>query len=425
MRPAIFFATILCASLAAATEWQVLGPRATAMGGAGVALPQGAQSAYWNPASLSLSDNPSGLQLPVGAHLGVTGTVLAGANDLKQVSDDCNAQNSGCTQANISNALNELNNPNNGVRGDVAGGAGVKVGRISIFVNDFFLAGGKPLIDMAHNGTNPAVAATFVGNNTSKIQLNGINVTEVGVAYGHEVPRLTGLHAGVALKGMFGRTGFQQYTLSASDPGSTGLGNLMQNSRTSFQPGLDVGLLWSVNRTFESAWFKPRVGVTARNVNNPKFKNPDAAVAAGASGKYSLQGNARMGVAITPLSFWNVAVDADLTKNITAVEGVKQQSIGLGTEFNVFNRSWINIPLRAGLSKNLAQRGSKTALAAGVGLNFLHVNFDVGASVTPASERVQTQGSSKKLPNELGVAGQFSLSFGGSSDEDLGPTAPK
>ena len=409
-------ALVCFVSAAQATEWHVLGPRPMGMGGAGVALPQGAQSAYWNPAALAIEDNPSGLQVPIGAHLAVTGPVLRGAKDLNQVASDCRSGGAGCTNANISNALTELNNPNNGVRGDMGGGAGLKVGRLSVFVNDFAFVGAKPIIDMVHN--NIAVGATNIQSNTSALQLRGINVTEIGAAYGHDLPFAPGLNAGIALKGMLGKVGYQSYGVVASDPGTAGLGNLMKNSRTSFQPGVDLGLLWDVNRSFESAWFKPRLGLAGRNLNNPRFNNPDAARAAGLSSKYSIQGSARLGLAITPLSFWNVAADADLTKNLTAVEGVKQQTLALGTEINVFNRPWLNIPLRGGLSKNIAMSGSRTALSAGFGLNFLHVNFDLGATVTPSRETVQTQGKTKKLPNEISVAGQFAVLFGGTGKED-------
>lgn len=404
---------LLFAANASATEWNVLGPRALAMGGAGVALPQGAQSAYWNPAALGLADNPSGLQVPMGGHLGITGSVLKGANDLNQLNKDCSGTGTtaNCTQANVTNALNELNQPNNGVRGDVGGGMGLKFGRFSMFANNFAYVGAKPIMDMTHNSAT--LGANFIGNNTSALRLSGINVTEIGLAYGHALPFAEGVDLGIALKGMVGKVGFYDQGVVGTNPGNGSFGNFTKNAASSFQPGVDLGAMWDVNRTFESVPLRPRIGLTARNVNNPRFTNPSQAVAAGLPSKYSVQGNTRLGVAITPLGFWNIVADADLTRNLTAVEGVKQQNMGLGTEINVFNRSWINIPLRAGLSKNVADSNAKTALTGGFGLNFLHFNLDVGASVTPGHETIQSQGQDKKLPNDVSVGAQFALLFGG------------
>jgi hypothetical protein len=79
----------------------------------------------------------------------------------------------------------------------------------------------------------------------------------------------------------------------------------------------------------------------------------------------------------------------------------------------VFNRSWLNIPLRVGLAKNIADSGSKTALSGGLGFNFIHVNLDVGAQVSPGRVETQSQGKSQKLPTETSVSAQLALLFGG------------
>ena len=82
------------------------------------------------------------------------------------------------------------------------------------------------------------------------------------------------------------------------------------------------------------------------------------------------------------------------------------------------NRSWINIPLRAGLSRNLARRGSGTAVTAGAGINLLHVMLDVSASVTPKSTSSRSVGAeTEKIPQEAAVAFQFSVLFGGPAED--------
>lgn len=408
-----FVTALLLPAASFATEWTSLGARSMAMGGTGVALPNGGEDAYWNPGALGAPDNASGLQIPFGGHIGLSGDVIKGANDLNQIQKDCSnlGPNQGtCTQANANNAVNELNNPNNGLRGDIGGGVDVKIGRMALFANNFTFVGAKPQADITNINVS---GGNNITGNVSSLQLRGISVTEVGAAYGHEIPMLPGVYGGAALKAMFGRVGFDDLAVASNGNNSGNLSDFTKNDRQSVQPGLDLGALWDVSQTFQDAWFHPRVGFAARNVNNPKFKNPDAARLAGAPESYSIQGNMRLGVAVSPLSFWNITADADLTKNLTALEGVKSQELGVGTEINVFNRSWINIPLRLGLSRNVALAGSKTALSGGIGLNFLHLNVDVGATVTPSNQVIQSQGKSQKLPSEVAAGGQLAFLFGG------------
>jgi hypothetical protein len=408
MRNILFLLPLLCCALAQATEWTTLGPRPMAMGGAGVALPQGAQSAYWNPAALASADNPSGVQFPLGGRLNISGSVIQGAQDLHDINEACqNGDMTVCDQQNIDEAFNAMNDPRNGARGDIGVGAGLKMGRWAFFLNNLTQIGARPRMDTAN------VDPVNIQDNASALQVSGISLTEFGVGFGYELPFARGVQIGSALKGMSGRVGYHEFAVVSEDPGEGGLDDFDSSSRTSFQLGADVGALWDVSRSFEGAVFKPRVGVSARNINNPKFKNPDAARAAGLPDRYSVQGAVRMGVAISPLKFWNIAADLDLTRNVTTLPGVASRQLGVGTEFNVFNRPWLNIPLRAGLARNVADSGAKTALTAGIGFNFLHVNLDLGISSTPRTQSVSTQGKDEKIPNEFGAGGQIAVLFGG------------
>jgi hypothetical protein len=84
-----------------------------------------------------------------------------------------------------------------------------------------------------------------------------------------------------------------------------------------------------------------------------------------------------------------------------------------------------------GYHKNIAETGSKPAVSAGFGLNFLHIIVDVAATATPALQQVQSVGKSQKVPTEGGAAVQLGFMFGGGQDkkpaapdQDLGPAAP-
>ncbi|MBI2362594.1 MAG: conjugal transfer protein TraF, partial [Elusimicrobia bacterium] len=184
----------------------------------------------------------------------------------------------------------------------------------------------------------------------------------------------------------------------------SGFGKFNDNIKTSFQPAVDLGLLWDMRETFPSLPMRPRLGVVGRNLNSPGFKNPDRAVTRGERSKFPLNGQGRMGLALSPFKFWHLAMDVDLTDNLTPVDGYKSRYMSVGTELNVFNRPWLNIPLRAGLQKNLSDTGSGASYTAGFGLNFIHVLVDVAGMVSSKTTSVQSEGKSGKGPNNFGGA---------------------
>jgi hypothetical protein len=80
----------------------------------------------------------------------------------------------------------------------------------------------------------------------------------------------------------------------------------------------------------------------------------------------------------------------------------------------VFNRAWLNIPLRIGLRRNLAEASAGTMLTAGVGLNFLHFMLDASAAV---SNRHVTTSADEKIPREVALGFQVSVLFGGAEEK--------
>ncbi|MBI3565500.1 MAG: conjugal transfer protein TraF [Elusimicrobia bacterium] len=356
---------------------------------------------------------------------------IEGARNLQNLKDTGGVP----TQASIDSALNKLNDPNNGLRVDAGTGADFKVGKIAFFANGFLDMGAVPFVDLANN-TPGAITG---GTNNSKLVLKGARILEFGAGYGHEIPGAPGLFLGGNLKLMNAQVGYADYFILRNNNSQNDLLSKFKNgAKTSSNFGVDLGALWDVERTFSGAWWRPRVGLVGRNLNNPKFKQPDAATAAGVTGKFAVNPQVRLGGAISPFNWWHLVSDVDLTNNLTPVDGVKSRQFGLGTEVNVFNRTWINIPLRFGIARNLANTGSGTMLTGGAGLNFLHFMIDASAQVSPKRVQTQSQGASKKIPSELAAGVQLSLLFGGSDDrpgdstrdlqpvptEKVQPTAP-
>lgn len=412
--------TAVLAAPAGAVPWHTFGPRAMGMGGAHVALAQGPAASYWNPAGLGQLYNESGFEFDLGARGEFTGRVLEAANDLSELDNLCDGSNPACTTARVQSTLARFNDPGNGVMADVGGGLNLKIKRVVVFVNSLTYVGGTPKVDMT---VGACPGTTCLSNNNSELRLRGLSANEIGVGYGREVLE-TGLVLGLNLKGILGKTGFQSVRVNDDE---VEFDKFNDSTRSSFQPAVDLGLLWDMRETFPSLPARPRLGVVGRNVNSPGFKNTDAARLAGERDEFPLHGQARAGLALSPFKFWHLALDMDVTNNLTPVDGYKSRYLSAGTEVNVFNRPWLNIPLRAGLQKNLSDTGSGLTYTGGFGFNFIRVHVDVAGMVSGRSTPVQSESKTEKVPNNFGAAARFALLFGGSDEgarEGVRPSRP-
>lgn len=419
----LVLAALLLTAPAGAVPWHTFGPRAMGMGGAHVAIAQGPSASYWNPAGLGQLYNESGLEFPIGARAEFTGTVLQAANDLEEIRKACNAGNANiCTQARATDALNRLNNPGNGALVDIGGGLDLKIKRVTVFVNNLSYAGATPQADLSTAGCAVAGSATCLSaaNNNSRINLRGLSATEIGIGYGREVLE-TGLNLGVNLKGIIGKAGFQSIRVADED---VKVDDFSKSVRSSFAPGVDVGMLWDMRETFPSLPARPRLAVVGRNVNSPGFKNPDAARTAGERENFPLHGQGRAGLALSPFKWWHLALDADLTNNLTPVDGYKSRYFSAGTEVNIFNRPWLNIPLRAGIQKNLSDSASGVSYTGGFGFNFVRVHLDVAGMVSGRSTPIQSETKTEKVPNNFGAAARIGVLFGGADEGARGSFRP-
>lgn len=246
--------------------------------------------------------------------------------------------------------------------------------------------------------TNAASGNSYA-NNTSNLTVKGAAFTEIAAGYAWNVDKwLHGLSVGGNIKMINGQTVVNNFKFLSES--KTGDAFKMDNPKSSWRPAIDLGALWNVNSTYPSFPLRPKVGFVMRNVNSPSFDTT-------AGPKYKLDRQARLGFALNPFRFWTLALDMDVTKNKTPVKGFESRELSMGTEINVFNRKAFNIPLRAGLIKNVAEKSSKMAYTLGTGLNLLFMHFDVSGVVS--SER--TTLDDKEIPTKLGVSASFGLLF--------------
>lgn len=404
----LFLETMLLLTLSglgSASPWHPTGPRAMGMGGAQVAIAQGPSAAYWNPAGLGQLHNPSGFELDFGVGAAFNGSVLEGANDMNRLNGDCSAGAANCTNAAINDALRKLGQPGNGALIGTGSLLAFNMKGAVVFAYNSLDVGALPIVDQANN------TQATIANNQSQLVLRGANFTEIGLGYGREILE-TGLVLGANVKAVVGKTGYYSARVVSEDPDSDILGRFDNNSKTSVRPGIDVGLLWDMRETMSFLPMRPRIGVVARNINNPSFEQPAAAVAAGDRARLELDGQVRAGVALSPFKFWNLAADVDVTQNRTYVPGFLSRMLSVGTEINLVNSGWFNLPLRAGIQKNVAADAA-VAYTGGFGLHFAHILLDVGGSVSSKSTRIQSQGEDRKIPNNFSVAARLAVLFGG------------
>lgn len=257
-----------------------------------------------------------------------------------------------------------------------------------------------------------ASSSSSYANNSSNLTLRGASFTELALGFSFS-PFVAGLSLGFNLKAIQGNIGFSKFDVFKKEAGASDFyKDFNAAAKTSVQPGLDLGIFFDMKKTWDFLPFRPRIGAVGRNINSPKFDQPGAAVAAGESAKYTLEPQVRMGLALNPFNFWTLAADVDMTNNKTAIPGFKSRLFNAGTEINVFNRSWLNIPLRAGLMKNIAESNSRLAYTAGFGLNFLHIIVDVGGSISTDQESyTDNQGKEQKIPANASLAAQLAFLF--------------
>ncbi|OGR69038.1 MAG: hypothetical protein A2081_04005 [Elusimicrobia bacterium GWC2_61_19] len=252
----------------------------------------------------------------------------------------------------------------------------------------------------------PIIAAAASGNpytnNQTDLTVKGGSFTEIAFGLARPLP-VDGLTAGGNVKLINGRMAYTNFKVLSNNTGVTDpFKDLTDTMKTSWAPAIDLGVMYDINKLMPKFPMKPRAGLVIRNLNRPSFKNPDAQ-----GGNTHLDTQARMGLAFKPANFWNLAMDLDLTNNLTPVKGYKSRQLAMGTEFNLINRKAFNIPLRAGLMKNLANSDSKMAYTLGTGLNLLYMHIDLAGVVS--SNRVKIE--DKNIPTKVEIAASFGLLF--------------
>ena len=263
------------------------------------------------------------------------------------------------------------------------------------------MAGAAPILEYASTSTG-----SYADNETLAMA-DAATFAEVALGYGSEVG--PGLKLGINIKGISGYTA-QSGVMVLTDHEKIEdiFDKAYDNKKNSTNIGVDVGLLANFSRIADrEIWGNPQLGITARNINGPKFARPDvptdvnAAIAAQwRTDKYQLKPQVRAGMSLNPLRWMTVAADIDVTENETLLDSVKSRQLAVGMEFNLINTQMFNIPLRLGYNKNLASEDVSPFFTAGVGFNMAHFYLELSGAMSSKTTKIDGH----DIPNSAAAA---------------------
>ena len=363
-------------SQALAVEFVTVGPRATGMGGAGVAVTTDALATYWNPAGLAMTQT---------VDIRAQGSGLAidrkGFGDAMRDFEGFNPNNPNIS-ANMAQAqdiANRLNQP--GATLSVNGAAGLYIKghlgshAIGINVSDVATGGGyisDPLRAQCNPDPNNCTGATSVSI-AGAMALRGLEARQLAFSYAYAFSDKT-FAIGVTAKVIQGASYFGSVSLQGGDGISISTSFGKPTISTTY--GIDVGAIYK-----PASWI--RFGIVAKDINTPTFDDARG-------GEIRLEPQVRSGVALNPWSTLTLTADVDITSNNTLLAGVKSQYVSLGAE-QTFLTEFLS--LRVGTFKNMRDAATPFIPTAGLGLRLFFLRADVGGGYDFREQGVLVSGS--------------------------------
>ena len=269
-----------------------------------------------------------------------------------------------------------------------------------------YIPGASALINLAGN------ADGSYKDNETLVMVDAATFAEAGLGYGQHV--LPGLKVGGNFKVISGYTAESGVMVLTKDEKIQDIfDKAYDNKKNSTNIGIDVGVMGNLSQLLDKEIFwNPQFGLTARNINNPKFSRPNppadinAAIARNwRTGKYELKPQLRAGVAVNPVKRLTAAADIDVTENDTLLDSIKSRQLALGLEFNVINHPRFTMPLRLGYNKNIAVGTVSPFYTAGIGFNMTHFHIELAGAMSTKSTKID----GNDIPNS--TAASLTLGF--------------
>ncbi len=258
-------------------------------------------------------------------------------------------------------------------------------------------------------------AATATGSykdNETLAMADAATFGEAALGYGTRV--LPGLKLGANVKVITGYTAQSGVMILSDDKKIKDiLDKAYDNKKNSTNLGVDLGAIVNFSELLDKEIFlNPQVGLTAKNINGPKFDRPDVDASLPLAvrkrwntNKYELKPQVRAGASINPIKNITVAADMDVTENDTLLSGIDSRQLALGMEINLFNRPKFHIPLRVGYNTNLAESDISDFITAGIGLNMMHFYIELAGAMSTDTTKIDD----RTVPNS--AAASLSIGF--------------
>lgn len=235
-------------------------------------------------------------------------------------------------------------------------------------------------------------------NNKSALVTKGCMINEFVLTFAKQDDKLKNLSLGVNLKYMQGKMAYNfQKIFEENVDKQVGNDIFDKSTKLSSNFGIDIGALYDLSK-------KTTLGLVVRNINSPSFAYPEGSNLP----DYKIKPQVRAGVSYKPFNWMLLAIDSDLTKNKTILDGFDSKIFSAGTEINIFNHPAFNIALRAGIMENSAEDDVGQIFTCGLGINLLHLHADVTGLIS--NKKTKTK-DGDEIPTAAGASAQLSLNF--------------
>jgi hypothetical protein len=397
---------LLSSTLLTAMQFQTIGYKSIAMGGASVACSSGSVATYNNPALLAKSDYTVEVSLGGGASLYDHG---AGASmqslDDTDFLDTLDRVSQELSQGVFTISQTDINNLYAGK--DVIvnmDGQGVETSpqaylAAQVYGFGFGVFGTSDAVSIAHvdqektrlifedpygyselnrdgsitTGISEAQYTSSsmeyaINNGTTYAQVDAIGIVEVPLAYSHKFETSAGnIYVGGAIKYMLATTYTEQYTIDNADSVSS------SEEIDSSDFGIDFGL------AYEPSFVKDlTLALVAKDLNTPEFTFGVSTI--------EVEPMVRAGLAYDIFDSLEFAMDLDLTANKTLIATVENQMLGGGLNYHPASR----FALRGGLMQNLDNDDKAGIIyTAGIGFGTKWLQLDLSGQISNNSQTVQ------------------------------------
>ncbi|MFC1850470.1 conjugal transfer protein TraF [candidate division CSSED10-310 bacterium] len=370
-----------------ATNFALVGTRATGMGGAAVSNPDGAYAIYWNPGK-HFSGSYWNLVLPSGGfHVEQHNDIIKHLEDMANIlreydiGDEKLSNNSEVVQR-LRPIIYKMDQQGTGLVSDFHAGCLLTLNRVKVGYLGLAFGGVSFIMDTVNLDVDGEDVENPITENESVINSWAIYTHQMILGYTQplfDFESAAGkkhlLSLGLTAKYIHATT----YVYHASiyekyiDEITRDVEFDYQEEQSS-NGSLDVGLHYNINNTWQ-------FGLLFRDCTSPEFKT---AVIEGSSREtVELPFQSRAGFSYHHPSDFTIAFDFDLTENDSStLDGYKDRRLGLGLEKSIFNG---HLTLRTGYYHNIAESGFNSVITVGLAARIKPFRIDASLGISPGN----------------------------------------